>query len=153
MQASPEPVFAKPKPICYCFRPIRIQNLRFNPIRAFVLFLINGSGDPLSLLDTCFCIHKVKEIFFSKTTIFILFFSNKHEKAFHYRDVPWLSADSWKWKFCFRNFFTGTSQDHLGSSPKTIGSTWIGQLVIFALAWPFGLRFWLGVSQIDRTDC
>ena len=48
-QASPETSFTKPKPICYCFRPIRIQNLRFNPIRAFVLFLINGSGDPLSL--------------------------------------------------------------------------------------------------------
>ena len=49
-QASPETSFTKPKPICYCFRPIRIQNLRFNPIRAFVLFLINGSGDPLSLI-------------------------------------------------------------------------------------------------------
>ena len=25
-------------------------------------------------------------------------------------------------------------------------------ILIFALARPFGLRFWLGVSQIDRTD-
>ena len=49
VQASPELVLAKPKPICYCFRPIRIKNLRFNPIRAFVLFLINGSGDPYIL--------------------------------------------------------------------------------------------------------
>ena len=33
-QGCPEPVLAKPKPICYCFKPIRIQNLRFYPIRA-----------------------------------------------------------------------------------------------------------------------
>ena len=49
-QLSPETSFTKPKPTKPVFRPIRIQNLRFNPIRAFVLFLINGSGDPLSLI-------------------------------------------------------------------------------------------------------
>ena len=51
-QLSPETSFTKPKPTKPVFRPIRIQNLRFNPIRAFVLFLINGSGDPLSLIKT-----------------------------------------------------------------------------------------------------
>ena len=51
-QLSPETSFTKPKPTKPVFRPIRIQNLRFNPIRAFVLFLINGSGDPLSLIGT-----------------------------------------------------------------------------------------------------
>ena len=56
-------------------------------------------------------------------------------------DVPWLSADSWKWKFCFCNFFTGTSQDHLGSSPKTIGSTWIGQKGPLLAPWSFE-GFW-----------
>ena len=50
LQLSPETSFTKPKPTKPVFRPIRIQNLRFNPIRAFVLFLINGSGDPLSLI-------------------------------------------------------------------------------------------------------
>ena len=33
-QGCPELVFTKPKPICFCFKPIRIQNLRFYPIRA-----------------------------------------------------------------------------------------------------------------------
>ena len=32
--------------ICYCFKPIRIQNLRFYPIRAQGPFLINRSGHP-----------------------------------------------------------------------------------------------------------
>ena len=45
-QGCPELVFTKPKTICYCFKPIRIQNLRFYPIRAQGLFLINRSGDP-----------------------------------------------------------------------------------------------------------
>ena len=43
---SPEAEFAKPKSICYCLGSIKIQNSRFYPIRALVLFLINRTGDP-----------------------------------------------------------------------------------------------------------
>ena len=99
-----------------------------------------------------------------------ILYQQLYPKTGWYRDVLQLSTDSWKCEFFFRDFWIGTSKDHLGSSPKTIGSTWIGQKgpllapwklegnlnskslnLISALAQLFGLRFWLGVSQNEAT--